>query len=228
MAGKKSNALKHGANAKEVMLWSERYEDYESLRAEIFLEFSPSGSTEEYLVQMLVDLRWRRQRLDCFDKVKIQKRLDQIRLNNAISRGTENLSALASEFKQADSAEKVEAILARIDPAYSKAILSRFSLETGADPAAWGAKIAEALARMKPDARYEGPDEFVEVFDLETFDQHLARIERLDAMIDRTLKRLMQVKTMKQMHSRLEPKLINVSALENPAAQNGREVHSSG
>ncbi len=27
MASKKRNALKHGTNAKEVMLWSERYED---------------------------------------------------------------------------------------------------------------------------------------------------------------------------------------------------------
>jgi hypothetical protein len=39
-----------------------------------------------------------------------------------------------------------------------------------------------------------------------------ARIERLDAMIDRTIKRLMQIKTMKQMFDRLEPKLINVAA----------------
>ncbi len=33
MGNKKRNALKHGANATEVMLWSERYEDYEALRA---------------------------------------------------------------------------------------------------------------------------------------------------------------------------------------------------
>jgi hypothetical protein len=44
------------------MLWSERYEDYEALRAELYLEFAPSGSTEDYLVQTLLDLRWRRRR----------------------------------------------------------------------------------------------------------------------------------------------------------------------
>jgi hypothetical protein len=38
-------------------------------------------------------------------------------------------------------------------------------------------------------------------------------------MIDRTIKRLMQVKTMKQMHARLELKLINFSAMKNPLAQ---------
>jgi len=55
MATKKRNALKHGANAKKVMLWSEKYEDYESLRADLYLEFTPSGSTEEYLVRALLD-----------------------------------------------------------------------------------------------------------------------------------------------------------------------------
>jgi hypothetical protein len=67
MTGKKHNALKHGANTKEVMLWNERYEDYEALRAELWLEFSPSGSTEEYLVRTLLDLRWRKRRLECYD-----------------------------------------------------------------------------------------------------------------------------------------------------------------
>jgi hypothetical protein len=69
MASKKRNALKHGSNAKEVMLWSERYEDYESLRADLYLEFTPSGSIEEYLVRTLVDLGWCRRRLDCHDSI---------------------------------------------------------------------------------------------------------------------------------------------------------------
>src|SRR6202049_3586395 len=86
MASKKRNALKHGANAKEVMLWSERYEDYESLRAELCLEFSPSGSTEEYLVRTLLDLRWRRRRLDCYDQITMQQQLNEIRENNERSR----------------------------------------------------------------------------------------------------------------------------------------------
>src|ERR1700687_6304126 len=91
MASKKRNALKHGANAKEVMLWSEKYEDYELLRAELHLEFAPSGSTEEYLVRTLLDLRWRRRRLECHEQITIQKRLDKIREENETSRHIENL-----------------------------------------------------------------------------------------------------------------------------------------
>jgi hypothetical protein len=72
VASKKRNVLKHGANAKEVMLWSERYEDYEALRADLYLEFTPSDSTEEYLVRVLLDLRWRRRRLDCHEQITIE------------------------------------------------------------------------------------------------------------------------------------------------------------
>jgi len=75
------------------------------------------------------------------------------------------------------------------------------------------------LLSWKPPRRHEQSDEFIAIVDLETFDTALARIERLDAMIDRTIKRLMQIKTMKQMYGRLEPKLINVSVSKDLPAQ---------
>jgi hypothetical protein len=216
MASKKRNALKHGANAKEVMLWSERYEDYESLRVELFREFSPSGTSEEYLVQTLLDLRWRRRRLDCHEQITIQKRLDGIREVNETSRHIENLRSFAAEFNEATSGEKVEALLARLSPLYSNIVRHRWPPEAGDDASTWGPKIAKGLLSWKPAPRHEQADEFIAIVDLEAFDVTLARIERLDAMIDRTIKRLMQIKTMKQMLRRLEPKLINGSVTKDP------------
>jgi hypothetical protein len=134
--------------------------------------------------------------------------LNEIRKDNKNSRDLEYVAAFAPEFKEADSVEKVEAILSRLPPGYGEAILSNWPFEVGAEPATWGFKIGKALARWEPKTRHEGADEFAEIFDLNTFDDDLARMERLDAMIDRTIKRLMQLKTMKQMHGRLEPKLI--------------------
>ena len=223
MGNKKRNALKHGANATEVMLWSERYEDYEALRAGLYQEFTPSGGTEEYLVRTLLDLRWRRRRLDCHEQITIQKRLDKIREENETSRHIENLRSFASEFNEATSVEKVEALLAPLSSLYTNTIRHRWPLQTGEDPNTWGPKIAKGLLSWKPAPRHEQADEFIAIVDLETFDMALARIERLDAMIDRTIKRLMQVKTMKQMHSRLEPKLINHSVTKNFSAQDGIE-----
>jgi hypothetical protein len=87
--------------------------------------------------------------------------------------------------------------------------------KTGDDPKKWGAKIAEGLLAWKPVPRYEQANEFTRVLDLGEFDTALDRMERLDSIIDRKIKQLMQLKTMKQMHSRLEPKLIDVPATKN-------------
>jgi hypothetical protein len=227
MAGKKRNALKHGANAREVMLWSERYEDYESLRAGLNKEYTPDGVTEEYLVRSLLDLYWRRRRLDCYEQITIQKRLDAIREGNEHSHHVENLRSFASEFNEATSEEKVEALLARLSPLYRNTIRQEWPLQTGEDASTWGAKIAKGLLYLKPSPRHENADEFMKIVDRDTFDISLARIERLDAQIDRTIKRLMQVKTMKQMYGRLEPKLIDLSAARSPPAQEGTENHST-
>jgi hypothetical protein len=69
---KKRNALKQRAHAFEVMLWSEKYEDYEALRAGVYEEYPPAGSSEEYEVGTLVDLLWRRRRLDLLERLNLQ------------------------------------------------------------------------------------------------------------------------------------------------------------
>ena len=125
------------------------------------------------------------------------------------------------------SVEQVEAVLARLDPIYMNTIRNRSPFKTGDDPKTWGLKIAESLLAWKPEPRYEQADEFIAILNLDEFDTALDRIERLDAMIDRTIKRLMQLKTMKQMHSRLEPKLIDVSATKNLPAPGKTESRST-
>jgi hypothetical protein len=227
MASKKRNALKHGANAKEVMLWDERREDYESIRVGLNREYTPDGTTEEYLVQAILDLLWRRRRLDRHGQITTQKRLDEIHEANDTSLHIEVLLSLAPEFNEASTAEQVEATLARLDPIYSNTILRDWPLQTGDDATAWGPKIAAGLRTCKPAPRHAGDDAFLAIIDLDASDIALARIERLDAMIDRTIKRLMQVKTMKQMHDRLHPKLINLSATKNPLVQDGTDNHSA-
>jgi hypothetical protein len=87
-------------------------------------------------------------------------------------------------------------------------IRSHYPLAEDEDPTKWGAKIGNGLSAWVISQRFEAADEFIKMMDLEQFDDHLARIERLDAMIDRTIKRLMQRKAQKQMLRQLEPKVI--------------------
>jgi hypothetical protein len=102
-----------------------------------------------------------------------------------------------------------------LNPIYRNTIHRDTPFKAGDDPQQWGPKIAEGLLAWKPVPRHEQADEFIKTLDLDEFDKSLDRIERMDAMIDRTIKRLMQLKTMKQMYSQLEPKLIDVSATKN-------------
>jgi hypothetical protein len=227
MANKKHNALKHGANAKEFMLWSERYKDYEALRDGLCQEFNPSGSTEEYLVRTLLDLRWRRRRLECHEQIVIQQRLEKIQAENEYSRHVDNLRSLAPQFAKAITVEQVEVALATLDPIYRNTIRDRWPYNAGDDPQQWGLKIAEGLLAWAPAARHEQANEFIKTLDLDEFDRSLNRIERLDVMIERTIKRLMQLKTMKQMYSRLEPKLIDISATKNLPAPRATESPSA-
>lgn len=226
-SSKKRNALKHGADAQEVMLWSEKYEDYEALRAGLYEEWFPQGKTEEYEVNALLGLLWRRRRLERYEQIGMQKRLADVREANETSRHIENLRSFGPEFNQAKTVAEVEALLFPLSPLYSNTIRSRWPLREGDDPTTWGSRIASGLSAWKPSERHEGGDEFIEVIDLDSFDEDLNRIERLDAMIDRTIKRLMQIKTMKQMCSRLEPKLINVPTTQSLSAPDSTKARSS-
>ena len=219
----KRNALKHGANAQKVMLWSEKYEDYEALRAGLREEWFPDGETEEYEVHALLDLLWRRRRLDRYEQIKMQKRLDVVRQANQTSRDMENLRGYVSEFNEAKTLEQVEAMLSLLSPLYSNTIRHRWPLREGDDPNTWGPRIASGLSAWIPPVRHEEADEFIEAVDLVSFDQHLARIERLDAMIDRTIKRLVQLKSMKQVYRRLEPRLIDIPAPKDIPVQDAPE-----
>jgi hypothetical protein len=148
-------------------------------------------------------LRWRRRRLECYERIVIQQRLDKVREENEHGHHGDNLRALAPKFEKATSVEQVEAVLASLSPSYSYTICKRWPFKTGDDPQKWGSQIAEGLSAWKSIPRHEEADEFIKLLDLDEFDSALDRIERLDAMIDRTIKRLMQLKTMKQMHGQL-------------------------
>src|SRR5258708_39274997 len=148
MGNKKRNALKHGANATEVMLWSERYQDYEALRDGLYQEFSPSGSTEEYLVRTLLDLRWRRRRLECHEQIVIEQQLDKLHEENEYSHHVDNLRSFAPAFEKASSVEQVEAWPARLDPTYANTIRHKSACKTRDDPQQRGPKIDQPMVGL--------------------------------------------------------------------------------
>jgi hypothetical protein len=230
--GKKQNALKHGAYSREPMLPGEKIRDYEVLRAELNEEWAPEGPTERGLVDRLVALYWRKQRLERYEHLSLQQQLDQIHQKNEVNRHRQNLKNLGIEFGAASSIEVVERILSRLSPFYTDMIIGWVPRETCQDPAQWGKAISAHLSRMQPEDQLEGPAKFIAIVNPDSLEHELARSDRVDESIDRTIKRLMQVKTAKQVFpnmrrtAKADPKLINVTLLANPNLQARENVQN--
>src|SRR5664280_1830368 len=61
--------------SREVMLPGENIRGYEALVAELVEEWAPEGPTERGLVDRLVGLLWRRQRLERYEHSQLRQRL---------------------------------------------------------------------------------------------------------------------------------------------------------
>jgi hypothetical protein len=212
----KPNALKHGVYSKKVLLWGEKYEDYESLRAGAVKEYYPDGPSEEYLVDWLVELLWRRRRAVRYDEIKLKNRLTGIRTNNKNQPFWEMLLSLANSFAKLTSAEEVENRLTLVQPRCRNYVVARWPLAKDDDPKTWGARIAKGLAALKVPTIYEKGEEFTAAFDRDSIGMDLMYFERIDAEIERVHKRLIQTKTTKQALFRLQPPMITISGPSKP------------
>jgi len=216
---KKENSLKHGVYSREVMLPGENIRCYETLVAETTEEWAPEGATERSLVDRLVGLFWRRQRLERYEQSKLQERIKEIRECNLSNRVSE-LKDLGPRFENAASDEEVDDILAELSDACSGFIEKLVPYDESLDSAPRGPAIAEILASLQPKGKLEGPAQFIALVDPCVMEANMERSNRIDEAIDRTIKRLMQVKTAKQifpnMRAKAPPKLISTAA---PTAQ---------
>jgi hypothetical protein len=114
--GTKQNALKHGAYSGEIMLPGEKRADYEALSTATFEEWAPEGVTEQGLVADLVDLRWKKWRMDRYNQIRLQQRTDKIHLENGYNRHRKNLKNLGTEFSKSDSVEATEKNIGSVKP----------------------------------------------------------------------------------------------------------------
>ncbi len=115
-------------------------------------------------------------------------------------------------------------ILCELDDVYGDYIEEKVPYDEAPDAPPRGPAIARVLADLLPLDRLEGPAKFIALVNPDVIESDLARSDRIDEAIDRTIKRLMQVKTAKQIfpnmrNAKAEPKWINVPALAGPSEQ---------
>jgi hypothetical protein len=124
----------------------------------------------------------------------IKSRAIEIKFARIIEEGKKLLSEFDAAAQELDDAAPKESIP-----------------EKYRDPKMSGNAFLEEIASLPDVGPTNGRDIFLKMVDEFPIIERLEQFEKIDVMIDRTIKRFMQVKTMKQMVRRAEPKLISRS-----------------
>jgi hypothetical protein len=206
-------AFKNRARIYDIaLLPGETYEQFEELLKDHYEEFMPDGTTEEHKVRHLATLRWERDRLDRSQQLSMLLRQHELISAYPFLQDLRKLTARASEFQKAKSAEDVERLLSELHSVLADGIRVTCQLDNY-EPERWGNVIAEALTTLD----IEEIDRVSLLLKLQADFPVLDRVlklDRIDILIDRTIKSLMQLKAVKQMYRQLEPKMIPTTKLK--------------
>jgi hypothetical protein len=186
-----------------TMIPAETHRAFEDLHRELYEEFSPVGITEERLVQRLAVLNLERDRLYRYTQFKMEIRQAEIKRQVPFAQPIKKLKSRAVEYQIAKIAKEVE------DVAAEKSKQS--PPEKLRDPERRTNDFLEHIASLPDVGPVHDHEIFFELVEEFPIIERLKQLEQIDVAIDRTIKRLMQLKTMKQMFRQLEPKVISTS-----------------
>ena len=211
-----SNAMKHGAFSRELILPGESRTEYQMLHNALDEEWMPSGPTEVELVGRLASLMWRQRRQEVYEQFKLRKRIHSVRASNKSRSDDLALRSLAPLFAAATTFKEVENIF--VSNGFSCDGLRQKVPQPSADQdAKWGPAFAEYFGNLEIRERLDGVDAFAATIDPAESELDIIRSSRIQEDIDRTIKRLVQIKSYKELHSRLRPgdpstRMIDVSS----------------
>jgi hypothetical protein len=203
--GKRPNAHKHGVFSATTILPGEDEREFENLHAALIEELRPVGATEEDAVLSIAKAVWRKRRVQKFLEVQLRRNTvdpehPSYHENNAV------IALLVYLYNSPDTAFDDWAPL-YLRPERMKHLKEKYPRERFNSNSEWVAAIVEELSGLLKAPTYISPavKEIEQLFHTATnfsgdlFKQELALDERLDTMIDRAVKRLIQIKAMKQM-----------------------------
>jgi hypothetical protein len=141
-----------------------------------------------------------------------------VRVNNQAFQVRQKLQEIGPEFAQAKTLASVEKLLRKY--AYYAEIITEWVPRPKEEEAKWGPAIAEFLNKLPARQLLKGPSEFKALVDPSQIELDADRLDRIDERIGQVIKRLMQIKTTKQLFPNLNgnpSKVINVQAGAKPA-----------
>ena len=187
------------------MIPGETHRAFEALHRELYDEFLPVGTMEERLIQRLAVLNWERDRLYRSIQFKMEMRMRQGELNRQVPHA-QTIAKLKSRAQNARISREVEAFLSEHEDAATQ---KQSPPEKYRDPKMADSDFIERLASLEI-GPINGRDIFFKLIEEFPIIERIKQLEQIDVAIDRTIKRFMQAKTMKQMYRQLEPKVISI------------------
>src|SRR5262249_36795817 len=213
-------AVKHGAFAKTLILPGEDRREFEELHSDLIEEWAAVGTSEKDAVLSIAKGIWRKRRSQKFLHAKIERSrsdrehpvYDEVQavrtLLNTLETGSFLilLEPVPDQEPPPDSIETIVRLVIESAPSYIVTVLERIcpreKFEAVSDWLAMLRQITSTILRVLED-HGEEPDVLLarsaEVHTPDVVEHELAVDERTDAMIDRGVKRLVQIKAMKQM-----------------------------
>jgi hypothetical protein len=197
------NALKHGAFAKAAILPGENQQEFDELHSALTDEWARCGPTEAEAVLSLAKCIWRKRRVQNFLRTQaLECRVDP---NHIAYDAVWMLTCFMDFIKRAPGAfETAPRKLRQSAAEHLLRTCPREKFQTESDFVAAVQKevvdvlLPAAVRRSQSDP--EGPlTNSAAILSQDIFKQELALDERIDAMIDRAIKRLIQTKAVKQM-----------------------------
>jgi hypothetical protein len=204
--GQRPNAPKHGAFSKVAILPGEDPREFEELHSGLIEEWAPTGPTEEDAVFSIAIGMWRKRRVQKFLQAKI--RVWSADPDNPIYGDTNILKELPTIIEE--TPHRAEQALAQLSPHCADHLRQKCPRQDYDSNSTWARAIADEIssALLPKTERFCQLssqillDESAAIFSPDNFKHELAVDERVDAMIDRAIKRLIQTKAMKQMVDR--------------------------
>lgn len=209
--GKTPNAFKHGVFAAPAILPGESREEFEELLSRLAEEWIPDGATEVEAVLSIAKAMWLKGRWEQF--VEIQMFKNSFDPNHGSYSETLGFSSFAN-YMRLEPESAFEKYAKRMLPADTvKYLTDKFPRRQFASTAEWAeAIICEIESVLLPKHRVNASDEVSRIgvgltesiraaatVSDDLFMRDIAINERLNAMIDRATKRLIQIKAMKSM-----------------------------
>jgi hypothetical protein len=202
---KKPNAYKHGIYSQKTTVPGEIADEFEKLHSALIQEWMPAGPTEKDAVLGIAKAMCHKRRMQKFRNIQLLKNCFD---SSHPSFDEESGIKIFLNFLRLQPDDAIKYAHRCLRPNKAQYLKNKFPLSNFKSSREWADAVTNEIKSVLMPVSLPDDHPFavlgemfdsLAAFDEDSFDKELKLDERLDLMIDRAVKRLVQTKAMKQM-----------------------------